>query len=153
MRSLFLEVIQCPPGMQRDCRTLHLSVRRGHSRGAGHPCSCAEASCSHFAKLRHQGRDNRLPSSLSGDRRVAVEKLEALIIGPKLQGILVGARGFEPRTPCAQGKACSRYKSCVTGPAFAPSYAMTASAEIIEAGALMTQAYDNKLLHSTSHRS
>ncbi len=70
--------------------------------------------------------------SRSANRRGAVEKLEALLIGPqsdpkftnsttgasrnvlKLQEILVGARGFEPRTPCAQGRCATRLRYAPT---------------------------------------
>ena len=68
---------------------------------------------------------------LTEDRRSAVTKLEALNIGPisdpswdfrsccfqnllMLQGILVGARGFEPRTPCAQGRCATRLRYAPT---------------------------------------
>ena len=32
----------------------------------------------------------------------------------QLQGILVGARGFEPRTPCAQGRCATRLRYAPT---------------------------------------
>jgi hypothetical protein len=37
-----------------------------------------------------------------------------------LQGILVGARGFEPRTPCAQGRCATRLRYAPT-PTWFPS--------------------------------
>ena len=66
-----------------------------------------------------------------------MEKLEALLMGRQsdqvlgfpngrsqnvlqAKGILVGARGFEPRTPCAQGRCATRLR-----------YAPTLSAQLI----------------------
>ena len=69
--------------------------------------------------------------SLPEDRQVAAAKLEALLFGPKLdpnsngrnmrspdllvqKKLLVGAIGFEPTTPCAQGRCATRLRYAPT---------------------------------------